>query len=59
VIDDLAALVKLITGWVRAGLRTDEILERLANPAGLGRRLIDRAVARHQAGRNYLGRDPK
>ena len=56
--NELARLLQLITGWVNAGLKTDEILERLNNPSEVARRLLDRAVERRQQGAEYLGREP-
>jgi hypothetical protein len=53
---ELADLVALITRWIKAGLRTDEILARLSDPDGVGRYLIERAAERRAAGAEYLGR---
>lgn len=53
--DEIFDLASLIAGWVRKGLKADEILERLQNPDDVGRTLLERAVARRGAGEAYLG----
>jgi hypothetical protein len=55
-LDDIFDLASLITGWVRKGLKTEEILARLNDPDNVGRTLLERAVKRREAGAAYLGR---
>lgn len=54
-VDEIFDLAALIAGWVKRGLKTEEILARLRDPDNVGRTLLDRAVARREAGEAYLG----
>lgn len=54
-LDELFDLASLIAGWVRKGLKAEEILARLHDPDDVGRTLLDRAIARRGAGEAYLG----
>jgi len=54
-ISELSELVSLISTWVKQGLRTEDILERINNPDGVAQYLLERAVARREAGDAYLG----
>jgi ribosomal 50S subunit-associated protein YjgA (DUF615 family) len=53
---EAVALAKHIASLIEQGLSRDDVLERLANPAGVGAAMIARAVARRDAGAAYLGR---
>lgn len=50
------AFAKHIMQLVAQGLDRDAVLERLADPAGVGSKMIDRSIARREAGAEYLGR---
>lgn len=52
------ALAKHIATLVRQGLDRDEVLARLADPAGVAVGLIDKAIKRKVAGAAYLGISP-
>jgi hypothetical protein len=52
---ETAALAKHIGALIRQGLDRDAVLERLADPAGVGARMIDRAVSRRDAGAAFMG----
>jgi hypothetical protein len=47
-----------IVQLIRKGLKREEIIARLAHPNSVGARLLDRAIARRDKGRDFLGRDP-
>ena len=53
---EAVALAKHIAQLIAQGLSRDAVLERLANPAGVGAGMIARAVERRDAGSAYLGR---
>ena len=61
-IEPLAAeavgLAKIVAQLVRQGLSRDEVLARLADPAGVGAKLIEQAIERRASGKAYLGREP-
>ena len=57
-IPELFRIVEVIRGWVDGGASREEILERLRHPDGVAAQMIDRAIARRRAGRDYLGRVP-
>jgi DNA-binding transcriptional MerR regulator len=52
-------LLSQILKWVDEGLSTEEIQQRLADPSGVGRDLIQRIRERREIGRGLLGRDPE
>lgn len=54
-LDELFDLASLIAGWVKRGLKAEEIIARLQDPDDVGRTLLDRAIARRGAGEAYLG----
>ena len=54
-LDELFDLTSLIAGWVKKGLKTEQILSRLQDPNNVGRTLLERAVNRRNAGEAYLG----
>lgn len=58
-IGPIATLAKLIAQWVRAGMSTEEIQARLADPNGVAADLLERAAARRKRGHALLGRAPK
>ena len=49
------ALAKHVHALIARGLDADDILERLADPSGVGAEMIKRAVQRRDAGKDYLG----
>lgn len=52
---DVVELAKYVGALVRSGLSRDEVLARIAHPAGVAAGMIDRAVLRRRAGEDYLG----
>lgn len=55
---EAVGIAKEVARLVAQGLNRDQVLERLADPAGVASKLIDSAVERKKAGTAYLGRDP-
>jgi len=53
---ETVAIAKWLKGLIDQGLDRDAVLERIADPAGVGAGMIDRAIARRDAGADYLGR---
>jgi hypothetical protein len=53
-LSETVALAKHIGALIRQGLDRDAVLERLADPAGVGARMIERAIARRQDGAEFL-----
>lgn len=58
IIEVAVDLVPKIVELVQQGLSSEEIQERLRDPNGVGRELLERAVERQAIGRRLLGRDP-
>jgi len=54
----MIAFVKLIQSWIDGGASAEEITERLQDPSGVGRELLQRMADRRAAGADYLGRGP-
>ena len=53
--EEILDLASLIARWIKKGLKTEEILARLQDSDSVGRTLLERAVARREAGEAYLG----
>ena len=51
---DVLALAKHVQALIAQGLNREQVLERLADPANVGARMIDRAVTRRAAGAAFL-----
>jgi len=52
-------LLSQILKWVDEGLSTEEIQQRLSDPSGVGKDMIQRIRERREIGRGLLGRDPE
>jgi len=52
---ETVALAKHIGALIRQGLDRDAVLERLSDPAGVGARMIERAIARRKDGAEFMG----
>lgn len=48
-------LAKHIGALISQGLGRDAVLERLSDPAGVGARMIERAIARRKDGAAFMG----
>lgn len=51
-------VAQLIEVWRKKGMADEEIVKRLSDPASVERELWERALARREAGKDFLGRDP-
>jgi hypothetical protein len=57
IVSAVMELALQVTKWIDEGLSTKEIQDRLSDPTGVGKDLIERIRSRHERGRSLLGRE--